>query len=253
MNFLNFLHQPEAGLINQLKTHTFILSKFKKTEKNTHSASNCLSHCPKILLLLLLLPTLTLAEVQAKPEEFTAHFVAAALERTRHQVRYDGNYVVISYPNGDVPDDIGVCTDEVVRVYRKLGIDLQKDLHEDIAGNFEVYPKKWGLEHPDKNIDHRRVLNLQILFARKGQMLAISQVDAGLYQAGDLVTWMLPGNLPHIGMVTDQRSKDGQRPLIVHNIGSGPKLEDMLFNYTVTGHYRYYGVGSASKKTTANS
>lgn len=173
-------------------------------------------------------------------DDFSAHFVEAALERTQHQVRYDGKYVMIPYPNGDVPENIGVCSDEVIRTYRKLGVDLQKDLHEDMLRNFAVYPKKWGLKRPDSNIDHRRVPNLQTLFARKGQVLKISQAEASIYQAGDLVTWMLPGNLPHIGMVTDQRSDDGS-PLIVHNMGAGPKLEDMLFNYPVTGHYRYYG------------
>lgn len=184
-------------------------------------------------------------------DDFSAQFVDAALERTQHQVRYDGRYMVIGYPNGDVPENIGVCSDEVIRTYRKLGVDLQKDLHEDMLRNFAVYPKKWGLKRPDSNIDHRRVPNLQTLFARKGQTLKISQADASIYQPGDLVTWMLPGNLPHIGMVTDQRSEDGVRPLLVHNIGSGPKLEDMLFNYSVTGHYRYYGsLSNRSKKLT---
>lgn len=186
---------------------------------------------------------------QAKAlDDFSARFVDAALERIEHQVRYDGRYLVIPYPNGDVPENIGVCSDEVIRTYRKLGVDLQKDLHEDMVRNFALYPKKWGLKHPDSNIDHRRVPNLQTLFARKGQVLAVSQADASIYQAGDLVTWMLPRNLPHIGMVTDQRSDDG-RPLIVHNMGAGPKLEDMLFNYPITGHYRYYGsLLSKSKK-----
>ncbi len=189
--------------------------------------------------LFFLLPSLAFATPE--PKNFTADFVAAALERTQHQVRYDGSYLAIPYPNGDVPDNIGVCSDEVVRVYRKLGVDLQKDLHEDMVRNFPAYPKKWGLKRPDSHIDHRRVPNLQVLFTRKGQVLAISQTDAALYQAGDLVTWLLPGNLPHIGMVTTQRSADGKRPLLVHNIGAGPKLEDVLFAYPIDGHYRYYG------------
>ncbi len=193
--------------------------------------------------LLLLLPLLAIAET-TEPENFTREFVAAALERTTHQVQYDGSYVVIPYPNGDVPETIGVCSDEVVRVYRKLGIDLQQDLHQDMQRHFNQYPKKWGLKRPDTNIDHRRVPNLQVLFTRHGQVLSISQTDASLYQAGDLVTWLLPGNLPHIGMVTDQRSTDGKRPLIVHNIGEGPKLEDILFSYPISGHYRYYGAFS---------
>lgn len=190
---------------------------------------------------LLLLPVLAVATPKTGPENFTPQFVAAALERTQHQVEYDARYLVMPYPNGDVPENIGVCSDEVVRVYRKLGIDLQQDLHQDMQRNFKLYPKKWGLKRPDTNIDHRRVPNLQVLFTRKGQVLDISQTDASLYHAGDLVTWLLPGNLPHIGMVTDQRSADGRRPLIVHNIGEGPKLEDALFTYPITGHYRYYG------------
>ncbi len=192
-----------------------------------------------LIRILLLMPLF--AAAQTTTDDFTAQFVAAALERTTHSVRYDASYVVMPYPNGDVAENIGVCSDEVVRVYRKLGIDLQRDLHEDMVRNFKLYPKKWGLKRPDTNIDHRRVPNLQVLFTRKGQVLDISQTDASLYQAGDLVTWMLPGNLPHIGMVTDQRSSDGSRPLIVHNIGQGPKLEDALFAYPITGHYRYYG------------
>lgn len=195
----------------------------------------------KIWILFLLLSANAFAGQKSEPENFTSRFVVAALERTQHQVRYDGRYMVISYPNGDVPEDIGVCSDEVVRAYRKLGIDLQKDLHEDMVNNFSVYPKKWGLKKPDKNIDHRRVLNLQTLFSRKGEVLAVSQNDASIYQAGDLVTWMLPGELPHIGMVTNKRSEDGTRPLMVHNIGLGPKAEDVLFGYPITGHYRYYG------------
>jgi hypothetical protein len=187
------------------------------------------------------LTILAVATPKTEPENFTPQFVAAALERTQHQVQYDARYLVMPYPNGDVPENIGVCSDEVVRVYRKLGIDLQQDLHQDMQRNFKLYPKKWGLKRPDTNIDHRRVPNLQVLFTRKGQVLDISQTDASLYHAGDLVTWLLPGNLPHIGMVTDQRSADGERPLIVHNIGEGPKLEDTLFTYPITGHYRYYG------------
>ena len=139
-----------------------------------------------------------------------------------------------------MPAGIGVCTDVVIRSYRQLGIDLQRLVHEDMRDSFESYPGHWGLERPDPNIDHRRVPNLQTFFARHGDALSVSH-DASDYQAGDLVTWMLPGNLPHIGIVVDQRSTDGQRPLIVHNVGQGPRLEDVLFAYEITGHYRYTG------------
>lgn len=164
--------------------------------------------------------------------------VEAAIERTSHRVAYDGSYRRIGYPGGDVPDDVGVCTDLVIRAYRAVGIDLQVEVHEDMRGNFEKYPQLWGLTRPDRNIDHRRVPNLRTFFERHGETLPIRD-DPAVYRPGDLVTWMLPGNLPHIGIVTDRRSADGIRPLIVHNIGRGPRLEDMLFDYPITGHYRF--------------
>lgn len=172
---------------------------------------------------------------------FSQSLVIAALERTQHQVTYDGRYLKLKYPNGDVPANIGVCTDVIIRAYRQLNIDLQKDVHEDMQANFKSYPKLWGLQTTDKNIDHRRVPNLQTLFKRKGKVLPVS-TDGSKYQAGELVTWILPGNLPHIGIVTDKKSSDGKRPLIVHNIGAGPKLEDILFNYPITGRYYYEGL-----------
>lgn len=164
--------------------------------------------------------------------------VAAALERTRHTVVYDPAYRTIAYPMGDVPAATGVCTDEVIRAYRALGIDLQRLVHEDMRAAFQSYPGTWGLKRPDPNIDHRRVPNLRVFFARHGRSLPVTARGAD-YAPGDLVTWTLPGNLPHIGMVTDRKSADGARPLIVHNIGAGPVLEDMLFDYEITGHYRY--------------
>lgn len=163
----------------------------------------------------------------------------AALERTRHSLRYDGAYVAITYPNGDVPADTGVCTDVVIRSYRALGIDLQQRVHEDMQAHFARYPSQrlWGLQRPDKNIDHRRVPNLQTFFSRHGQSLPVSTHPEN-FLPGDLVTWILPGNLPHIGIVSAQRAANG-RPLIVHNIGRGPVLDDMLFDFELTGHYRY--------------
>lgn len=164
--------------------------------------------------------------------------VKAAMERTRHRVVYDGSYRAIAYPGGDVPDHIGVCTDVVIRAYRKAGIDLQKEVHEDMQTAFSAYPSRWGLKQPDTNIDHRRVPNLQVFFRRHGKSLPVSN-DAGDYQPGDLVTWVIPGNLPHIGIVVTRRSSDAKRPMIVHNIGRGPQMEDMLFDFPITGHYRY--------------
>jgi uncharacterized protein YijF (DUF1287 family) len=172
--------------------------------------------------------------------EFVGRLVGAGIAQTATKVRYDGSYRRIGYPGGDVPADVGVCTDVVIRAYRELGIDLQVRVHEDMARAFEAYPKLWGLDRPDTNIDHRRVPNLQTFLRRQGAALAAPR-DAARYAAGDLVTWMLPGNLPHIGIVTDRRSADGRRPLIVHNIGKGPELADMLFDYPITGRYRYLG------------
>ncbi len=174
-------------------------------------------------------------------QEFLKKLVAAAEERTRHAVRYDPAYVRIPYPDGDVPQETGVCTDEVIRSYRALGVDLQKEVHEDMEKNFSAYPnqRRWLLSHPDTNIDHRRVPNLMAFFSRKGETLAISQ-RAEDYSPGDLVTWDLGGGVPHIGIVVSEKSAEG-RHLIVHNIGQGPKSEDVLFRWKITGHYRYFG------------
>ena len=171
---------------------------------------------------------------------FVARLLSAALAQTRQRVVYDGSYRRLAYPGGDVPPDVGVCTDVVIRAYRVAGVDLQERVHEDMKRAFGAYPRLWGLARPDSNIDHRRVPNLQTFLRRRGADQRASS-DPAVYEAGDLVTWMLPGNLPHIGLVTDRRSEDGARPLIVHNIGNGPELEDMLLTYPITGHYRYRG------------
>ncbi len=188
--------------------------------------------------LLLLLPSAALA--QAPTESFPTRLVAAAIERTAKNVTYDGSYRRLQYPGGDVPDDIGVCTDLIIRSYRALDIDLQQLVHEDMLAAFSAYPQRWGLTRPDANIDQRRVPNLQAFFSRHGTVLSQS-ANPREYQPGDIVTWMLPGNLPHIGIVSDRRSSDRARPLVVHNIGNGPEIEDMLFKYRITGHYRYVG------------
>lgn len=166
----------------------------------------------------------------------------AALERLRHRVMYDGRYIPISYPNGDVPANVGVCTDTVIRSYRKLGIDLQRLVHEDISRNFHAYPNltKWGLSRPDPNIDHRRVHNLKAFFTRHGARLPVTSNPAD-YRPGDLVTWSLGGDQEHIGIVVNRKSSaDPRRHLIVHNIDSGDKIEDVLFAMPITGHFRYF-------------
>jgi len=176
----------------------------------------------------------------ASSQEIIQKLISAAKERTHHHVRYDGRYVRIPYPNGDVPANIGVCTDVVIRSFRAIGVDLQQKVHEDMQFHFSAYPSKriWGLTKPDSNIDHRRVPNLQVFFSRNGKSLPVSH-EAKDYRPGDLVTWMLPGQLPHIGLVIDEIARNSHRPLIVHNIGAGPRIDDMLFDYTITGHYRY--------------
>jgi uncharacterized protein len=179
-------------------------------------------------------------------QDFLRKFSTAALERTQHVVRYDGAYVRIPYPGGDVPAGTGACTDEVIRAYRALGIDLQKEVHEDMAANFSVYPTRWGRRAPDTNIDHRRVPNLMVFFSRKGEALPITS-RAEDYAPGDLVTWELGGGATHIGMVVDKKTFFARRYMIVHNIGSGPKLEDVLFSWKITGHYRYFGPSSSPK------
>jgi uncharacterized protein YijF (DUF1287 family) len=174
-----------------------------------------------------------------EPAGFVEGLTAAALERTEHLVRYDGAYRSIPYPGGDVPEGIGVCTDVLIRSYRVLGIDLQRNVHEDMATAFSAYPTRWGLSGPDPNIDHRRVPNLEVFFTRNGERLPITD-DPADYQPGDIVSWMV-GPLPHIGIVVPVRSADGLRFKVVHNIGRGPELEDMLFDYPIVGHFLYYG------------
>ena len=171
---------------------------------------------------------------------FAQALIQAAVAQTSTPVTYDGSYRRIPYPGGDVPASIGVCTDLIIRAYRAVGVDLQAQVHEDMRAAFGSYPQLWGLSRADSNIDHRRVPNLQTYLRRRGAQLSVGR-DAGDYLPGDLVTWILPGNLPHIGLVTDRRSPDGERFLIVHNIGRGPEIEDILFGYPISGHYRYRG------------
>jgi hypothetical protein len=170
--------------------------------------------------------------------DFYSRLADSTFVLTKQRVQYDPAYFRLDYPNGDVPAGKGVCTDVVIRAYRKLGIDLQEEVHEDIKAHFEKYPKNWGLTGPDRNIDHRRVPNLMTFFARYGDVKRISR-DPGDYQPGDIVCWNLGGGITHIGIVVRKKSADGQRHLIVHNIGAGQVLEDCLFRFRIIGHYRY--------------
>jgi uncharacterized protein YijF (DUF1287 family) len=178
------------------------------------------------------------APAQSAQEAFTQKIVQAALERATHHVRYDGSYVKIAYPDGDVPADTGVCTDEVIRVFRMAGVDLQKEVHEDMVAHFSEYPHKWGRDRPDANIDHRRVPNLMKFFERRGDSLPITPTGAD-YKPGDVVAWDLGGGVTHIGIVVDRRTALGDHYFILHNIGQGPKIEDVLFSWKIIGHYRW--------------
>lgn len=191
-----------------------------------------------LLLACIVLPVPALLSQTDSQHDFLQRLSAAAIERTRHTVRYDPGYVAISYPGGDVPADAGVCSDEVIRSYRALGIDLQKEVHEDIRKHFSAYPP--GPRTLDKNIAHRRVANLMVFFARNGVPLPVTD-RARDYSPGDLVTWDLGNGLNHIGIVVDEKSPSSGRYMIVHNIGEGPKMEDVLFSWKITGHYRYFG------------
>ncbi len=187
----------------------------------------------------LLASVLALAAPPALAARWQDRLVAAAEAQIGVTLTYDPAYVRLAYPMGDVPIDRGVCTDVVIRAYRAgLGFDLQAAVHEDMAANFAAYPKIWGLKRPDPNIDHRRVPNLRTFFSRKGARL-VPSADPGDYSPGDLVTMMLPGNLPHIAIVAAQASADGKRPLLVHNIGAGARRDDVIFAYETTGHYRF--------------
>lgn len=180
--------------------------------------------------LALLLPLFSLA-AEADPR-----LVPLARQQIGVTVDYDPSYVSLTYPGGDVPQETGVCSDVIVRALRGLGVDLQKEVHEDMKRHFRSYPQRWGLKRPDKNIDHRRVPNLECYFRRRGWQLPVTD-DPADYQPGDIVTCLLGGSIPHIMIVSDRKDRDGV-PLIIHNIGSGTQEEDGLFLYEPTGHFR---------------
>ena len=175
---------------------------------------------------------LLLIALQAHADTPMQLMIAGAKSQVGKTRGYDPTYRSIAYPNGDVPLDTGVCSDVVIRAFRRAGIDLQVLVHEDMKRNFGAYPRNWNLRAPDTNIDHRRVPNLATFFRRKGKAVT------GAYKPGDIVTWRLSSGVPHIGIVSDVRR--GERYLMVHNIGGGAQIEDVLFAYEVTGHYRWF-------------
>jgi len=164
---------------------------------------------------------------------------AGAIEQTTQTTGYDASYAKLDYPNGDVPIVTGVCADVIVRAFRKAGIDLQKELHEDMKKSFATYPRKWGLRGPDANIDHRRVPNLMTWFDRQGKARPITK-DAKDYLPGDVIAWDMTPGLPHIGMVSKIKVEGAERYAVVHNIGAGARIEDVLFAWKIIGHYRYF-------------
>ncbi len=182
--------------------------------------------------------TISVVEIKDTVKSFELLLSESAISLTNDRVDYDPSYFTIQYPNGDVPKGKGVCTDVVIRAFRKMKIDLQQKVHEDMKAHFSLYPKIWGLKTTDSNIDHRRVPNLMVFFSRFGKMKPLSNVATD-YQAGDIVCWNLGGSITHIGMVVHEKSDDGSRLKVIHNIGGGQVLEDCLFSYKIIGHYSY--------------
>jgi uncharacterized protein len=170
-----------------------------------------------------------------------ATLVSGALRQVGETTGYDASYVALPYPMGDVPMKTGVCSDVVVRSFRFAGLDLQRLLHEDMTRNFAAYPQRWGLAGPDPNIDHRRVPNLATFFARHGGSLPVTQVGSD-YLPGDVVTWSIDGS-PHTGVVSNERREGDDHFFVVNNRGGGTKVEDVLFAWRITGHYRWTGAG----------
>ena len=187
------------------------------------------------LVLILILATLSFTVGQST---FSEKLSVAGIELTTQDVVYDPSYFSIDYPDGDIPSNKGVCTDVVIRAYRKLGTDLQKEVHEDMKSNFSKYPNNWGLSSTDKNIDHRRVPNLMVFFSRHGMVKPMTDISSD-YVPGDIVCWNLGGGTTHIGLVVNKKSIDGRRYLIAHNIGGGQVLADCLFDFKIIGHYSY--------------
>ena len=188
--------------------------------------------------------TFTTVEEKPKLEQIQSEEVRKLLENAEEQLNltksYDPNYTVISYPNGDVPIEKGVCTDVVIRAFRNAGVDLQKEVHEDMKQHFAEYPNKWNLKSPDRNIDHRRVPNLQTFFERRGKSLPITQRNED-YKPGDVVAWNLDGKaITHIGLISNFWNESTYRYSIIHNIGGGATVEDKIFDWKIIGHYRYF-------------
>ncbi len=181
------------------------------------------------------------AAAQAHPRAASPRakaLIAAARKQIGVTVAYDPAYTPLSFPGGDVPRAKGVCTDVVVRAYRDaFGIDLQQEVHQDMAGHFAGYPKIWGLKQPDASIDHRRVPNLATFWTRSRSRLPIPARPAD-WQPGDLFTMMIDKQHPHTGIISDRLADNGN-PLVIHNIGQGTHEQDWLFAWPLTGRFRW--------------
>ena len=221
------------------------LSEYKIAEKFTESIENDLKYALERASIPRATTSIQTSAIVAI-SSFQDHLARQAELRLQSNVTYDGRYVKIGYPMGDVPKNIGVCTDVVIRSFRGLGIDLQQRVHEDMKRNFHRYPNNWRLSKPDTNIDHRRVPNLMTYFKRIGASLAVTHNPAD-YKVGNIVTWDLGQGLTHIGIVSNSVSAITGNPLIVHNIGAGPELNDMLFKHRITGHFNYGTALSSSR------
>jgi uncharacterized protein len=194
-----------------------------------------------LLLILTLAPNNSFCGFsQTENSSFWNQLSNAAISIIDASIIYDPSYFALKYSNGDIPKGRGVCTDVVIRSYRKLGVDLQKEVHEDMKTHFNKYPnfRKWKMTKTDTNIDHRRVPNREVFLQRKGTKLVISK-NANDYKTGEIVTWLINDKLPHIGIITSRKSNDGKRNLIVYNVGNGQVLEDCLFSYPIVGHYKF--------------
>lgn len=238
-SYIDFSLRPVGGFVPVV----FVI-------ENKSRYINAMTLFSKLLIALLVLTTVPFSQTATGQEitgitRPTSAWSSALINSAREQVGvtllYDGSYQSLPFPGGDIPRLRGVCTDVVVRALRDAhGLDLQAKVNADMKANFAAYPKIWGLSRPDSNIDHRRVPNLQTYFKRRGAAVPITDIAAD-YLPGDVVSWMLPGNTPHIGIVTDLMNGDATHPMIVHNIGWGTRINDMLFDYKITGHYRIDG------------
>jgi uncharacterized protein len=179
------------------------------------------------------------AAFQRSREAVLKQVLEGAVEQTKQTFIYDPAYIKLDYPGGDPPIERGVCSDVIVRAFRKGGVDLQKEIHEDISRNFSAYPKLWSSKRPDRNIDHRRVANLMTYFERKGKMLQVTS-DLKDYQPGDIVAWRLDNGLLHIGIVSNVLTDDKKGYYMIHNIGDGARVENVLLSWRIIGHYRYF-------------